>query len=140
MKYLIIIFSVFTLTGCVTGPYHASNTIGNGYSSELVSENIYHVRYSGTSFEKNDDLVLLRAAEIALEQGYDFFTIMNSKNNSREVRAITYRGVDTRTKAKSDLRIKLLKEKVDETSYDAAEIERFYKDKYDISLSDVKGV
>ena len=71
------------ITGCASRstpyqPISAANKISGGYSDERIGEDRFRVKFSGntlTSREKVESYLLLRAAELTLEQGMDWFAI-----------------------------------------------------------------
>ncbi len=77
------------LTGCVTAVgtnYGPADTKGYGYSDTRIESDRYRVTFAGdgaTSPEAVEDYALLRAAELALANGYDWFRVV-SRNLSGE--------------------------------------------------------
>jgi hypothetical protein len=72
------------LEGCAT-TYQKSGFSG-GYSETQLGENIFQVSFRGngyTSPERTSDFALLRSAEIAIENGYRYFVIVDSKDYSK---------------------------------------------------------
>ncbi|MBT5186543.1 MAG: hypothetical protein HOM01_07035, partial [Kordiimonadaceae bacterium] len=87
--------AMFALTGCVTGPYQQFSD-GVGYKSELEKDNIYRVSYTGTQstgYNKLNDLVFLRSAELAIEKGYDYFIITKASNNRTQITSAMGAGI-----------------------------------------------
>lgn len=73
---------------CCCTPYRQAGIMG-GYSSTQLAENEWIVRFKGngfTSSERSSDYCLLRCAEIAHEQGYNYFVIVESESLIRESR------------------------------------------------------
>ncbi|PKI17104.1 CC0125/CC1285 family lipoprotein [Colwellia sp. 12G3] len=73
------------LSGCSTS--YQSNGFTGGYSSSQLDENVFTVSFKGngyTSKEKVKDFVLLRSAELALENGYPYFVIIDKSAYSEE--------------------------------------------------------
>ncbi|MGI9434895.1 MAG: CC0125/CC1285 family lipoprotein [Geminicoccaceae bacterium] len=60
-------------------PYHPANDVGqNGYGEEMIGADQYKVRFQGNGIttRKTVDLYLLyRAAELAEENGFDYFIV-----------------------------------------------------------------
>ncbi|MGH8501562.1 MAG: CC0125/CC1285 family lipoprotein [Gammaproteobacteria bacterium] len=84
MKYWafhILTFVVITFAGCATfkpTPYQASIDGGYGYSDEQVGAGEYRITVSGnaaTSAQMLWDQLLLRAAEITLASGHEYFVV-----------------------------------------------------------------
>lgn len=80
MKKLFIIFVVaIIIQGCAT-TYRSSGSMG-GYKDVQLDDNVFKVTFHGngyTSFERTADFVLLRCAELALNNGYSFFVIIDA--------------------------------------------------------------
>jgi hypothetical protein len=81
------------LTACATPtPYQPATLTSrgpvNGFSEAPLTQNRWRVTFSGntvTSREQVEDALLLRAAELTLQQGFDSFTPVN-RATEREVR------------------------------------------------------
>jgi len=71
------------LTGCATG-YRSSGFFNNtGYKSKKINATVYQVTYKGnglTSSQKVYRFAMKRAAQLALQNGYPYFTVLSSKN------------------------------------------------------------
>jgi hypothetical protein len=68
------------LAGCAT-PYQAQGLRG-GFDETQLAPNIYRVTFKGNGFtspERAADLALLRCADLALQNGYSYFAIVDSK-------------------------------------------------------------
>jgi hypothetical protein len=80
MKRLFIIyFAVILMQGCAT-TYRSSGLMG-GYRDVQLDENVFKVTFHGngyTSFERAADFTLMRCAELALNNGYSFFVIIDA--------------------------------------------------------------
>lgn len=82
-KLSLLLFTFALLQGCATS-YHKSSFNG-GYSETQLGENIFRVSFSGNGYtggERVADFVLLRSAELALENGYAFFVVIDEKDVS----------------------------------------------------------
>jgi hypothetical protein len=58
---------------------------GTGYSSSQVASNEFRVRFQGnadTSLERAYDFALLRSAELTLQNGFRFFSVLDVTNTS----------------------------------------------------------
>jgi hypothetical protein len=69
------------LAACATAPlYHpAASALAPGYSEQKLEANRYRVTFTGgdaTPAGKVQDYALLRAAELTLSLGYDWFTVV----------------------------------------------------------------
>lgn len=74
--------ALLCLSGCATG-YHPSSFTG-GYSDVRLDDGLYKVSYRGngaTSGSTAADFAMLRAAELALENGYPYFTVEDSSSH-----------------------------------------------------------
>lgn len=84
MKIIFIFsFALFFLTGCAT-KYQPMDATG-GYKETQLVYNIFRVTFSGNggvSKEKASDYALLRLAEVALMNGYNYFIIVDSDKYS----------------------------------------------------------
>ena len=82
MKQLsIIILVVALLQGCATS-YQRSGYSG-GYSETQLDENVFKVSFRGNGYtgrERVADFTLLRSAELALQNGYKYFVVVDANN------------------------------------------------------------
>lgn len=81
MRYLIVIF----LVGCSSG--YKPNGFTGGFSESRLDETVYRVSYQGnayTSLEKASDFAMMRAAELTVRAGYDWFAVMDSSNQTSQ--------------------------------------------------------
>ncbi len=73
----------FTLVACAaTGPtaYTAADDKGYGYSETRVEENRYRITYrggGGVPADEVENYALMRAAELSVQNGYDWFHIVS---------------------------------------------------------------
>ena len=83
MKTLLtLILCTFLVQGCATG--YQKNGMSGGYTETRLGENIFMVTFRGngfTSSEKASDFALLRSAELALENGYSYFEIVDANSH-----------------------------------------------------------
>jgi len=80
MKLLLISSAaILALTACATGPSAYGPAVGNdlGFKNTKIEKDRFRVRYSGRSPEEARDYALLRAAQIALNEGYSHFKVVN---------------------------------------------------------------
>ena len=71
------------LYGCAT-PYQTTGFRG-GFSETQLDKNVFKVSFNGngyTSRERTSDFVLLRSAELALENGYEYFAIIDERSDT----------------------------------------------------------
>ena len=79
----IALIAAVILSGCATG-YHQQGYTG-GYSETQLGENVFQVSFKGngyTSRERTSDFSLLRAAEIAMQNGYRYFAVVDTEKYS----------------------------------------------------------
>ena len=76
-KVILFMLALFLISGCST-PYQPEGYSG-GYSETRILEDLYLVSFQGnrfTSKEKVESFLLLRAAEITVENDFSHFTII----------------------------------------------------------------
>ena len=82
MKYLsIIILMVAFLQGCATA--YQSKGFSGGYSETQLDANVFKVSFRGngyTSRERASDFTLLRSAELAIQNGYKYFIVIDANS------------------------------------------------------------
>lgn len=82
MKHLLILAASFSLVACAAvGPttYGPADTKGFGYETTRIESDRYRVTYRGSGGMPAalvEDYALLRAGEIALDEGYDWFRVI----------------------------------------------------------------
>jgi hypothetical protein len=82
--FLVTLMVAMILSGCAT-TYQKQSFTG-GYSETQLGENIFQVSFKGnayTSRERVSDFTLLRSAEIAIENGYRYFVVVESEKYSK---------------------------------------------------------
>jgi len=75
---LVIIASTF-LVGCATS-YQPMGSSG-GYEETRLDENVFLVHFRGnryTKMERTQDFAFLRAAELTIQSGYNYFAVLKS--------------------------------------------------------------
>lgn len=78
MKYTIILI-MLCLQACATS--YQSNGFSGGYSETQLDENVFKVSFRGNGYTRRDrvaDFTLLRSAELALKNGYNYFVVIDS--------------------------------------------------------------
>jgi len=71
------------LSGCATG--YQKQSVTGGYSETQLGENIFQVSFRGNGYtrrERASDFSLLRSAEVALENGFRYFVIVESEKST----------------------------------------------------------
>ena len=84
-KVLFIVLSIVFVMGCATPYKKAINPYSEGYYDTLLQESVYDVTFnanSETNIKQVKDYVLLRAAEVCLENNYKTFYIVSKEDNS----------------------------------------------------------
>jgi hypothetical protein len=76
--------ALLALGGCATStpyqPLAASSAVSGGYADQRLSEGRFRVTFAGntlTSRERVESYLLYRAAELTVEQGYDWFVVVD---------------------------------------------------------------
>lgn len=78
-----------TVSACATDPTYApaKNDRSSGYSSQAIEQNRYRVTYRGGDAATARDFALLRAAELTLSQGHEWFRVINTYTDEDEERS-----------------------------------------------------
>lgn len=83
MKILISITVIlFALQGCTS---YQKKGLSGGYSEIQLDENVFKVSFQGNGYTKPDraaDFTLLRSAELTLENGFQYFAIIDENNHT----------------------------------------------------------
>lgn len=83
MKAIFSIFLTFTLVSCSTR--YQSVGITGGYEELQLAENMFSVSFEGnnaTRKQKTVDFCLLRCAEVTKNYGFNYFSIVDQRNDS----------------------------------------------------------
>tara|TARA_R110002020_G_scaffold19320_2_gene66988 strand:+ start:1377 stop:1871 length:495 start_codon:yes stop_codon:yes gene_type:complete len=86
-KLILTTFTALTLAACATGPSAygpAAKSDSLGFQNTQIESDRFRVNYTGRSAEEAQDYALLRAAEIALAEGYTHFRILGGETYSGE--------------------------------------------------------
>ncbi|MEM7661471.1 MAG: hypothetical protein AAF292_04420 [Pseudomonadota bacterium] len=81
MKYLISAFMLVGLAACATGPtpYEpARSSLALGYTDQAIELHRYRVTFRGRNATEARSLALRRAAELTLQDGRDWFQVVDS--------------------------------------------------------------
>lgn len=84
MKSVILSCLLFILLGCATG--YQKEGFGGGFSTTQLNENTFTVIFKGNEYtarDKANDFALLRSAEVALENGFTYFQIVDVKEYAK---------------------------------------------------------
>lgn len=88
---IVIVSALLTLGACASTPDYvaADGAYDYGHSSRKISENRYRVNFNGkrhADLQDTRDFALLRAAELTLAEGYDWFQIIDRESATTETR------------------------------------------------------
>lgn len=90
MRGLIITLLLTTIAACATAvgtPYAPTDAKGFGYSETRIEADRYRITFAGdgaTPMEAVEDYAMLRAAELAVENGYDWFRVVGRSLDEQE--------------------------------------------------------
>jgi len=85
MKHLLLSAgAALALTACATGPsaYGPSDGRSLGFENTQIEKDRFRIAYTGRSEAEARDYALLRAAEIALNEGYSHFKVLGGNTSS----------------------------------------------------------
>lgn len=80
MKFLIVIIVMVLLNACTSpSPYREASKNGFGYQHSKLTNEHYRVAFKarGNDVHQATDFAMLRAAELTLLQGYDWFAVLH---------------------------------------------------------------
>jgi len=83
-KLIYLLVMVILISGCATG-YQREGLTG-GYADMKIQDDIFKVGFRGNGYcgsERAANFALLRCAEVALENGYNYFVIIDEKSLSQ---------------------------------------------------------
>jgi len=116
---------------CATS-YDSSSLLTGGYSETKLAPDVVRVVFRGnssTSKERAQNLALMRAADLSLQAGFPYFTVLEETNDKRQDSS----GGITISMPKNEILVQFLKEKpVGALAFDAAFLIRTLKEKYNI--------
>ena len=91
-RLLITLTSLAVLAGCATPtPYQAAEGSQPGFTETRIEANRYRISFEGNSLtdrETVETYLLYRAAELTVESGYDYFTVV-SRATDEDTRVMT---------------------------------------------------
>ena len=85
MKHLILTTAAaLALTACATGPsaYGPSDGRSLGFENTQIEKDRFRIAYTGRTEAEARDFALLRAAEIAINEGYSHFKVLGGNTSS----------------------------------------------------------
>lgn len=89
MKKILIVLLLF-FSGCVTGM--------EGVTTTQIDNNIYQVSFAGSGWtdkEQGVDYMLIKASDLALQNGYIYFIVKDTQDTSK-IKINQYGNVETR--------------------------------------------
>ncbi|MEZ5894567.1 MAG: hypothetical protein R3C58_15650 [Parvularculaceae bacterium] len=96
MKRLIVLAAgaLLTLSACATSTPYGPASAGGGYgfSEQRIEQDRYRITFRGnslTSRETVENSLLYRAAEVTLEQGYDYFVALENETEAKKTYSTT---------------------------------------------------
>lgn len=86
---IVLLTALLGLTACASSPrYVAADSADDyGYYTRKISDNRYRVNFNGsrhTNLQDTRDYALLRAAELTLDRGYEWFRIVDRETATTE--------------------------------------------------------
>ena len=121
--FLMVICTI--ILGCATG-YQTKGFTG-GFSDTQLAPDVFRVSFSGNAYTSEDrvqDFALLRAAELCLENGLPYFTVVDSEDRSRTGTFVTQGSATTSGQATV---IGNTATYSGTTTYDPGQVYNFYK-------------
>lgn len=84
LPFACIILSITLLTACATStPYQpAASDRATGYTDYAIESNRYRVVYRASSPQRAEDFALRRAAELTVQNGYDWFDVVSRSRDA----------------------------------------------------------
>ncbi len=84
----LVTLSGLAIAGCATQPPYkpASSYTGSGYTDQIIESNRFQVTFRGNSVTPRDEVetfLLYRAAELTLENGFDYFVVVQRDTETR---------------------------------------------------------
>ncbi len=148
IRSIFLLCVVITINGCASG-YEPDNFDG-GYSETRLDENVFLVTFRGNSSTprtQTEDFALLRSAELTLDNGFNYFSVVKSNQdtkhssyttplvaNTNAYGVTTFTGGQTyySTSPTTSLTIVCFVSKPSQFAYNANFIVESVKDKYEI--------
>lgn len=93
MKQILSLLAAVILAGCATPtPFEPATGSGYGFADQRIEENRYRISFRGNSLttkEQVETALLLRAAEVTLENGYDHFVVVSDDTETERRTRVT---------------------------------------------------
>ncbi len=86
--FALVTVSALAISACATQPAYkqATSYNGRGYSDQIIESNRFYVSFKGSSTTPRDEVetfLLLRAAELTLENGFDYFVVVERETETK---------------------------------------------------------
>src|SRR5271163_5027612 len=117
---LVALSAVLFLSGCATA--YQPDGVSGGYSDQRTDGDTAQVSFRGNLFSTPETLhsyLLRRCADVTLQNGYNYFVLVNNEPPNKGNRDIFGGNVDSAT-------IKMFKDSKPASAYDAAAVARSY--------------
>jgi hypothetical protein len=92
LRVVLATFGLAVLAGCATQtPYGPADTSGYGFSEQRIEDNRFRIMFRGNSLTDRqtvENYLLFRAAEVTLQNGYDYFIVVEDETE----KTTTYSG------------------------------------------------
>jgi len=96
MRYLLTALAMVGLAACATPtPFEPADGAGFGFADQRIEKNRYRISFRGNSLttkEQVETALLLRAAQVTLENGYDHFVIVSDDTETERRTRVTNLG------------------------------------------------
>jgi len=86
VREIVLVTSLGFLFGCAVPTMYQPLTDDQGYQSIQLSDNVWQVSFKGnavTDIERVRDLGMLHAAEVGLQNGFNYFAIKDDQNQEK---------------------------------------------------------
>lgn len=96
-NFIIVTILVVILQGCSATPYQREYK-GEGYSETWLTDNMFNVVFKGNELTARDrafDFILLRSAELTLAHGFQYFSIVDARDDTKNETHVTPVVADT---------------------------------------------
>ena len=86
MRKLLTVLAAATLAACATQtPYAPADSRGHGFADQRIERDRYRISFRGNSLTTRNEVenaLLLRAAEVTLDNGYDHFIVVSDETET----------------------------------------------------------
>jgi hypothetical protein len=90
MRIIATLSIILALGGCATA--YEPNGWSGGFAESQLDTNVFNITFKGNEYtdrEKANDYALLRSAEVALQNGYQYFVIIDAQEYSEDSTYVT---------------------------------------------------